>query len=243
MRNSRMFIKRVAIALGALLLVSTVGLAQVSVSLPTQSYSAGSTQAIPITVGDLTGKGAISFQTTVTYDKSILEITGVTTANTLSAALNAPVVNADVANGKITIVCAGTSALSGSGTLIYLNAKFVGKGTSALTFTSFQFNEGDPAVTLTNGQAGVPSLSVMVSNVNTKAAVGGIFNIPIATEDITGQNVLSYQFTLTYDKTKYTITGASVTGTMSSGMNAPVVNASVAGQVTVAVAGTTALTG
>jgi len=243
MRNSRMFIKRVAIALGALLLVSTVGLAQVSVSLPTQSYSAGSTQAIPITVGDLTGKGAISFQTTVTYDKSILEITGVTTANTLSAALNAPVVNADVANGKITIVCAGTSALSGSGTLIYLNAKFVGKGTSALTFTSFQFNEGDPAVTLTNGQAGVPSLSVMVSNVNTKAAVGGIFNIPIATEDITGQNVLSYQFTLTFDKTKYTITGASVTGTMSSGMNAPVVNASVAGQVTVAVAGTTALTG
>ena len=77
-----MFIKRVAIALGALLLVSSVVLAQVTVSLPTATYSAGSTQAIPITVGDLTGQAAISFQTTVTYDKAILKFTGISTTGT-----------------------------------------------------------------------------------------------------------------------------------------------------------------
>jgi len=243
MRNSRMFIKRVAIALGALLLVSSIGLAQVTVSLPTAAYSAGSTQAIPITVGDLTGQAAISFQTTVTYDKAILIITGVTTTGTLSAALNAPVVNNDTANARITIASAGTSAMSGSGTLIYLNATMVGKGSSALTFTSFQFNEGTPAAALTNGLITIPSLSVKLSDVTTAAAVGGTFTIPITTEDITGANVLSYQFTAMYDNTKFNITGATVAGTMSSGMNAPVVNTATAGQVKVAVAGTAVLTG
>ncbi len=243
MRNSRIFIERVAIALGALLLVSSVGLAQVTVSLPTVNYGAGSTQAIPITVGDLTGQAAISFQTTVTYDKAILKFTGVTTTGTLSAALNAPVVNNDTANGRIIIACAGTSAMSGSGTLIYLNATMVGKGTSALTFTSFQFNEGTPASALTNGQVIIPSLAVKLSDVTTAAAVGGTFSIPITTEDITGQNVISYQFTATYDNTKFNITGATVTGTMSSGLSAPVVNTATAGQVRVAVAGTSALTG
>jgi hypothetical protein len=119
----------------------------------------------------------------------------------------------------------------------------VGKGSSALTFTSFQFNQGTPAATLTNGMASIPSLAVKASDVASAAAAGGIFNIPITTEDITGQNVLSYQFTLTYDRTKFTIAGASVTGTLSSGMNAPVVNSTTPGQVTVAVAGTSPLTG
>jgi hypothetical protein len=233
----------VAIALGALLLVSAVGLAQVTVSLPTATYSLGSTQAIPITVGDLTGQAAISFQTTVTYDKAIVKMTGVTTTGTLSAALNAPVVNNDTAAGRITIASAGTSAMSGSGTLIYLNATVVGKGSTALTFTSFQFNEGTPAAALTNGSVTVPSLSVKLGDVATAAPVGGTFAIPVTVEDITGQNVISYQFTATFDATKYTITGATITGTMSSAMSAPVVNTATAGQVTVAVAGTTALTG
>jgi hypothetical protein len=243
MRNSRKLMKRVAIALSALLLVSAIGVAQVSVSLPTASYMLGTTQTIPITVGDLTGQGAISFQTTVTYDKSIVKLTGVTTTGTLSAALNTPVVNNDTANSRIIIAAAGTSALSGSGTLIYLNASIVGKGTSALTFTSFQFNEGSPAVTLTNGQVGVPSLSVKISDVVVAPAVGGTFVIPITTDALTGLGVISYQFTATFDATKIAITGASIIGTMSSAFNAPVVNTTVAGQVTVAVAGTTPLTG
>jgi len=232
----------VAIALSTLLLVSAVGLAQVTVSLPTATYSFGSTQTIPITVGDLTGKGAVSFQTTVSFDPAIVTIAGVTTTGTLSAALNAPVVNTSVA-GKITIAAAGTSALSGSGSLIYLNVTMAGKGTSALTFSSFQFNEGTPAVTLTNGQIVVPSLALKVSDVTTAAAVGGTFVIPVTVEAVTGLNVISYQFTASYDNTKINITGASVAGTISSGMNAPVVNTLTAGQIRIAVAGTTALTG
>jgi hypothetical protein len=242
MRNSRMFLKRVAIALSALLLVSAVGLAQVTVSLPTVTYKIGTTQTIPITVGDLTGKGAISFQFTVTYDTSIVSITGVTTTGTLSAGLTAPVVNTTVA-GKITVAAAGTSAMSGSGILIYLNTTTKGKGTSALTFSNFQFNEGSPAVTLTNGSVGVPVLSVKVSDLTLTGNAGAAITIPVTSEDVTGKAVLSYQFTVTYDATKINLTGVSITGTMSSAMTAPVVNTSVAGQITVAAAGTSALVG
>jgi len=243
MRNSRKIIKRVAIALSALLLVSAFGLAQVTVSIPTVSYKIGTTQTIAINTGDLTSKGVIAFQTVITYDKTILKITGVTTTSSLSAAFPAPTVNADTANGKITIAAAGTSSLSGSGALIYLNATMVGKGTSAVTFTSFQYNEGTPAVTLTNGQVTVPSLSVAAGNITTTAPIGGAFTLPITTESITGANVISYQFTLTFDSTKIKLTGVTTTGTMSSGFSAPVVNTTVGGQITVAAAGTVALTG
>jgi len=245
MRNSRMLIKRVAIALSALLLVSAIGLAQVTVSLPTATYKVGTTQSIPITVGDLTQKGVIAFQVVISYDKTILKMTGtgVTTTGTLSAAFPAPTVNNDTANGKISIAAAGTSALSGSGTLIYLTANMVGKGSSALTFTSFQFNEGTPAATTTNGQVVVPSLSVKASDITTTAPLGGTFILPITTEDLTGKTVLSYQFTLKFDSTKIKLTNATISGTMSSAFTAPVVNTSVSGQITVAAAGTTALTG
>ena len=241
MRNSKMFIVRVVIALSTLFLVSAVGLAQVTVSLPTATYNFGSTQLLPITVGTVPA-GIISFQTTVTFDPAIVTIAGVTRTGTLSAALNAPVVNTSVA-GRITIAAAGTSALSGSGVLIYLNATMAGKGASALTFSSFQFNEGTPAAALTNGVATVPSLAVKVSDVTTAAALGGTFVIPVTVEDITGKGVISFQFTAAYDATKINITGASISGTISSGLNTPVVNTATAGQIRIAVAGTSPLTG
>lgn len=216
MRNSKQALKRLAIALGALLLVSAVGLAQVTVSLPTVTSKIGTTQSIPITVGDLTGKGVISFQFTVAYNPAYVNITGVTTTGALAAGLNTPVAYTGTP-GQITVAAAGISALAGSGTLIYLNATMVGKGTTDLTFSNFQFNEGDPAATLTNGMVIVPVLSVKVSDITVTAPVGGTFTLPISTEDITGMNVLSYQFTVTFDPAKINLTGVSIVNTMSSG--------------------------
>jgi len=245
MRNSKIFMKRMAFALSALLLVSAVGLAQVTVSLPTVTGTLGSTQAIPITVGSLAGQGVISFQTTISYNKAVIKFTNPTFTGTLSAGLPNNSVNNDTANGMLTIVAAGTSALTGTGgTLVILNATMVGKGTSALTFSSFQFNEGTPAVTLTNGQAIVPAISVTVSSITTTSVVGGAFALPITTESLTGQTpgVVSYQFTLTYDPTKINLTGVSATGTLSSAMSTQY-NTATAGQIKVVAAGSVALTG
>jgi len=233
----------VAISLSALLLIGAIALAQVTVTLPSKNYKVGTTQQIPITVGDLTGKGAISYQTTITYDKTILKITGVTITGTLSAGFGNPTINADTANSKITIVAAGTSAMSSSGVLVYLNASILGKGTSPLHFDSFQFNEGNPASTLTDGQVVVPSLSLKVSDVTASSAVGSTVTVPIVVDDLTGQKVRSYQFVVTFDKTMINLTNASTTGTISSSYGNPTVNTNTAGQLTVVAAGTTELTG
>jgi len=232
----------VAIALSALLLVSAVGFAQVTVSLPTVTAKVGATQQIPITVGDLTGKGVISFQFTVKFDTTIVKLTGVTATGTLASSLQVSAPNTSV-GGQITVAAAGLSALSGSGTLIFLNATMVGKGTSALQLSPFSFNEGNPAATVTDGSVLVPALSASITNTSVIAAVGAAITVPVATEDVTGKGVIAYQFTVKFDQTKIKLTGVSTTGTLSSAMTVGAPNTSVAGQITVAAAGLAPLSG
>jgi len=241
MRNSKQALKRLAIALGALLLVSAVALSQVTVSLPTVTAKIGTTQSIPVTVGDLTGQGVVSYQFKVTYDPTLINVTGVT-AGALVAGWNAPTANTGV-SGQVTVAGAGTTNLSGSGVLVYLIVTTVGKGTSPLTFAQFQFNEGTPASTTTNGSVIVPLLSVKISDISTALPVGSTFTLPITSEALTGLGATSYQFTLTYDKTKINLTGVSLAGTLSANFSQPSVNLSTAGQMTVAAAGTNVLTG
>ena len=243
MRYSRlMLFKCITIALGALLLATGVSFGQVTVSLPNVTGQVGSSQTIPVTVGDLTGQGVISYQFTVTFDPSVVTITNATTAGTLSSGVGQFLVNSSVA-GRITVGASGTSALTGSGTLLNLSATLTGKGTSALTFSSFQFNEGNPAATITNGSVVVPTLAIALGTVSVTAPVGGAFTIPVTTEDLTGKNVLSYEFTVNFDATKVKLTSYSTTGTLSSAIGSIVVNTSVSGQLKLAAAGTASIAG
>jgi hypothetical protein len=240
MRNSKHAFKRLAIALGALLLVSAIGVAQVAVTIAPVTAKVGTSQAIPITVGDLTGKAVVSYQFTITYNPAILTVTGVT-AGSLTSGWNAPTVNL-ATPGQVKVAGAASTALSGSGTLVNLVTTMAGKGTSPLAFGgTFAFNEGTPAVTVTDGVVIVPVLSVTIANISTLLPVGSTFTLPITTEAAT-PGVLSAQFTLTYDKTKINITGVSTTGTLTSSWNSNAVNTSVAGQLSFAGAGSTAFT-
>ena len=242
MRNSKHAFKRLAIALGALLLVSAIGVAQVAVTLPTVTAKVGTFQSIPITVGDLTGKGVVSYQFTITYDPAIITVTAVTPGALVSGYNNPPTVNL-ATPGQVKVAGAGTTALSGSGILANLVTTMAGKGTTALTFSSFQFNEGTPASTTTNGSVIVPVLSVKISDISTLLPVGSTFTLPITTETVSSLNVLSAQFTVTYDKTKINLTGVDRANTMTSAWTSNAVNTTVQGQLTFAGAGSTALTG
>jgi hypothetical protein len=112
---------------------------------------------IPIKADVISGKGIQSYQFTVSYDTSLLTITGVSATGTSSAPLAGNiVVNKSVA-GRISVAAASTDTASLAGadgaTLINLTAhvKPNAHGTSALTFVNFQFNEGVPAVGAVNG--------------------------------------------------------------------------------------------
>jgi hypothetical protein len=136
----------------------------VPVSLPVVSVSPGSDITVPITVGDTTGLQITSYDLQVTYDPAIVQpaATPIDTNGTLSSSM---LVTPSTGNSGHFIVSAfqGTY-LAGSGTLINLNFTVVGSSgqSTALTFEDytdpnnifhpgFQFNEGVPGSTTTNG--------------------------------------------------------------------------------------------
>jgi hypothetical protein len=198
-------------------MLGTSTFAQVSVTLPNVAGATGTTGSGAITVGDLTGKNVTAFQFTLSYDKSIIYITGANTTNTL-ASNNAPTVNADTANGKILVAWASATALTGSGNLVNLNFIFRKSGQSTLNFgvpSTFMFNAGTPAVTITSGGVTVPQ--VLVQGGTIKARVGNTISIPIMVSPLTtAENVLSYDFVATFDASKIHITSANLVGTLSA---------------------------
>jgi hypothetical protein len=152
-----------------------------SVSLPvadTFSVRPTATFNIPIKADALTGKGILSYQFTVSYDTSILTITGFDLTGTTSAALTV-IANATVP-GIVSIAAASmdTAALVGvnGATLINLVGRAKGvDGESPLTFTNCQINEGNPVAGWVDGSArvvivginalpGVPSQYVLDQN-------------------------------------------------------------------------------
>lgn len=88
-----------------------------------------------------------------------------------------------------------------------------------------------------------PALAqVDVSLPTTTGTVGDDTTIDVTVGDLTGQNVVSYQFVVEFDETILEVTDATVTGTRSSGLNV-VTNTTTPGQITVVAAGASPLTG
>ncbi len=72
--------------------------------------------------------------------------------------------------------------------------------------------------------------------------IGKAVDVPIQVTDLTGQNILQYQFSLMYDPNLITAVRASRTGTLTAGWDAPAITIT-EGAVQIQAQGTTALTG
>lgn len=129
----------------------------VSVSLPNMNAAPNQTVTIPITVGDVTGRGVLAYQFDLTYDAAVLQPQTEATeaAGTLSNGLN--VVTNATAPGRLRVAVFGTQALTGAGTLLKLRFNVVGQigANTSLVWQQFQFNEGEPTVNRSNGQISV----------------------------------------------------------------------------------------
>jgi hypothetical protein len=220
----------------------------VSVSLPSLTVQAGTSGIIPLTVGDLTGRNVTAFQFTINYDKNVLYLTGASTTGLAMTGGTDPVFNADTANGKLVVAWARATAISGSGTLVNLSAQYRAAGTSALAFPTsgtgvFMFNAGTPAASVTNGSVFVPSVIVNFGSV-TGVGLNDTVLILINTETLTAaQNVLSFEFTATYDKNIINVIDAVTTGTLSAGGTIVSNPNNITGTVSVAWAHSTKITG
>ena len=128
-----------------------------TVTLTQVSSATGTSIIIPITTSDLTGLDVTSYDFTLTFDPSVLQLSEVPTdaSGTLSSGWTI-VVNA-ATPGRLTVSAFGATALAGAGTLLNLKFNVVGAtgASSALNWQSFVYNEGRPSVLLVNGSATV----------------------------------------------------------------------------------------
>ena len=159
---------------------STSSGSAVAVSLPANATGANGTQVIiPVTIGNTTGRGIISFDAVITFNSAVLNAVSVA-AGAVPAGWSITA-NTGVA-GQVNISGFNATPLSGSGTLLDITFNVVGTNgsTSALTLSSFMFNEGDPSATTTNGTFTVSS----VPPTATPTATGT--TAPTATRTATG---------------------------------------------------------
>lgn len=123
------------------------------VSIPDSSgFSPNENILIPIYISDTEGQNITSLFMEITYDETVVLVTGVSHQNTLTSEWNPASVNTSTP-GQVTVGMFGINPLSASGTLLYLNCHMSGIGgdSSALSFQTIYFNEGFPEVNTTGG--------------------------------------------------------------------------------------------
>ena len=200
----------------------TPSFAQVSVNLPSTQGTVNGSGLIPVNVGDLTGLEVTAFQFVISYDPSIIEITGADGAGTLSDG-KLLLENTSI-TGQISVSSASDFDYEGSGVLLNLEVNYLSEGTTTLTLDSFMFNEGTPATTLTNGSVAVtseggggPDPVSLSLPANLSGTANTPLSIPVTVDDVSGKNVSSYEFTFTYNPAVLQVDGVNVANTLSAG--------------------------
>jgi len=213
----------------------------VGVRLPDTSGTVGETLLLPVKVDSTGGAEITSFSFSVSYDPAVLEATGVRKEGTLSEGYSLQVDTS--ASGTVSVAAAGTSALSGPGTLLYLEVQAEAVGTSPLEWAEFIFNEGTPPAETQGGSLESSSLDpVLASLPDTTGTVEEPLQVPVKVDTVTGRGIQSYSLEVQYNSSLLTVTGASASGTLSEGYSLQV-DTSGSGTVSVAAAGTDPLSG
>jgi hypothetical protein len=129
----------------------------VLVSTPSSSTLRNVGFAVPITTGDITGRGVISYDFTLTYNASVLSYTGVSTTSTLSSGAVVTVNNSSP--GTLIVSGYDPNGLTGSGTLLNVNFTSTGAiGTSStIALPAFSYNEDNPCVGTSSGTVTIVS--------------------------------------------------------------------------------------
>jgi len=183
-------------------------LAQVTVTLPDTTADQGDQLCIPIEVGDVTGQDIVAFEFTVTFNPTLINTVAPYYDVTGGLAAGWTVLEThNNTTGVVNIGGFGTTALSGEGQLLGLQFQVLPEAPdgsiSPLIFTSFVFNEGTPAAETINGSLTVGSSpeQILVAFPDTSAAAGAQLCIPVEVGDVTGQDIVSFEFTVTFNPT------------------------------------------
>ncbi len=147
---------RKSIKLLILLLVTVQLNGQVLINLPDLNFSspAGTTIEIPVTTENLSGLNVIAYQFVIEFDQNVIlpESPYFLTTGTISGANGWSVMVNVSSENQMTVGAFGAYPLSGAGILLKLlfNLQLL-NGATPLSFSSFLFNAGSPAVATISG--------------------------------------------------------------------------------------------
>ncbi|MFN0278184.1 MAG: LamG-like jellyroll fold domain-containing protein [Pyrinomonadaceae bacterium] len=153
---------------------------------------------VPISTGDLTGRGVISFDIQITFDPLVAVPASPAFDQTGTVSQGMTVNSNDANPGHLIISAFTTGVLTGSGTLINLRFNVVGAPgqSTPLNFEDytdpgnqfhpgFMFNEGDPAATTVNGSISIPAATPTNTATDTPTPTATDTPTPTATETFT----------------------------------------------------------
>ena len=134
--------------------------------------------------GTLTGQNVYSYQFQISYNQSRVELLDVTNGSLLNSASNSVWKIQEESTYYVSITNAFGNALTGTGELIKLKFRMLSSGNTDLIFrgnaTNNYFNEGQPAMTFTNGRITVtalPTISVNIPSNTSPMAIGATANL------------------------------------------------------------------
>lgn len=299
----------------------------IQMTIPDGSATIGDILVVPINVDNsLTGFDVLSYQFRFYFNSSILSLNSVDVAGTMSQSWGTPIYNNSVP-GYVNVAHAGTTPLTGTGTLFNLTFSCIGSGATWIYFDGDEannyFNEGYPPMLYDDGYISVaalptinigpengllsvgeqlqfsvsggtapytwdvtdPAIAGIVSNGPTTGLLtaisqgftkvnvqddngitdettgfvevramkltipdtsewqGASIEIPVYTTSLSGLNIMSGDFSFTFNGTILTPTGINTTGTLLAGYPNVIFNNLLSGILNVSFAGTTPLTG
>ncbi len=129
----------------------TISICKLYVNAPAQSVFPTFPTPVPIQPDrSVTGMGIYGYELTLTFNAAQVFVTGVSTSGTASASWGTPVFNTNIP-GKVVIVHAGSTPLTGSLPLIKVLFQGTAATNTTLTISKILFNEGDPCALVHNG--------------------------------------------------------------------------------------------
>ncbi len=188
------------------------------VSMPTLSAVQSSVVTVPITTTDISGLNVISFDTSISYDPSIISSVSVVTTGTISSSMTVTVNS--LTPGTILISAYTPNPVAGTGTLIKLNFTAVGPigSSSPLTINSFAYNESDPCSSSTNVSVTIVDCVGVSFQTGQTAIKNAAVTIPINSTLLTGRNAISFDAIINYDQSVISQISVTNAGTISSSM-------------------------
>jgi hypothetical protein len=132
------------------------------------------TVLVPVTTSDLTGEGVTAYGFDMAFNSNVVQPIQAIGENTVSSGFT--VDGNTVSAGVFRIGAFGSSALEGSGTLVYIQMEVVGQGTSELSFVpgTFEFNDGTPAAATQDGTLDATGLDFTLGDPTMNGSVSAL---------------------------------------------------------------------